>query len=70
MNKPICDLSNVDGNVFAIIGHVSSTLKRSDQKDKANEFRTKAMQAESYDAVLAMINDYVEIAFGEEDEEE
>ncbi len=70
MKKPICDLSDVDGNVFAVIGHVSKTLTRAGQKDKATEFRTKATQAESYDHVLAMINDYVEITFGEEDEED
>lgn len=60
-DKPICELSACDGNVFAIIGKVCSTLKRADQADKADEFRGKAMSAESYDAVLQLCFDYVDV---------
>jgi len=59
--KPICELIGTDGNVFSIIGRVSKTLKRAGQVDKAKEFTDKAMKAESYDAVLRLLNDYVEV---------
>lgn len=68
MTKPICVLSNVNGNVFAIIGHVSETLKRNDQPEKATEFRSKALSAGSYDEVLCLLGEYVEISFGDDKE--
>lgn len=61
--KPICNLKGVDGNVFFIIGHVSKTLKRAGLRDKAEEFREKATQQESYDAVLRLLFDYVDVRF-------
>lgn len=61
MNKPICKLIGIDGNVFNIIGLVVKTLKRAGQADKAKEFANRAMQAASYDDVLVMLSDYVEI---------
>lgn len=61
MNKPECDLSNCDGNVFAIIGKVRRTLKQSGQEDKADEFATKARQSESYDEVLQLCFKYVDV---------
>lgn len=59
--KPLCDLTGIDGNVFNIIGHVSKTLKRARQYDKAKEFSEKAIEQESYDAVLRLLMDYVEV---------
>ena len=61
MNKPTCELIGTDGNVFAIIGKVSSTLKKSNQRDKALEFANKAMQQKSYDDVLNLVHEYVEV---------
>ena len=61
MDKPTCQLTGEDGNVFSIIGRVSKALKRAGQEDKAEEFRKKAMQSESYDAVLRLCMDYVEV---------
>lgn len=59
--KPICRLTGTDGNVFAIIGKVSGTLKKAGLRSKADEFRTKAMSSDSYDAVLQLCFDYVEV---------
>ena len=55
-DKPVVDLSNVDGNVFAIIGHVSKALP----KDRAKEWRERAMNCESYDKVLQLMFEYVD----------
>ncbi len=59
--KPICELTESDGNVFAIIGKVSKTLKRAGQPEKAEEFAMRARNSDSYDAVLRLCFDYVEV---------
>jgi hypothetical protein len=61
MTKPTCKLTGTDGNVFAIIGKVSRTLKDSGLKSEASEFTSKAMQCGSYDDVLALCFNYVEV---------
>lgn len=60
--KPKCKLIGTDGNVFAIIGKVSKTLKEAGQPERAKEFVERATSAHSYDEVLAMLDDYVEVA--------
>ena len=59
--KPACKLVGTDGNVFAIIGNVSRVLKRAGQSDKASEFQKRAMSSGSYDDVLALCFEYVEV---------
>jgi len=59
--KPECNLSDENGNVFNIIACVSRALKRADLKEQATEFQQKAMAAKSYDEVLRMCFDYVEV---------
>ncbi len=59
--KPICKLTGTDGNVFAIIRKVLETLERAGMRDKATEFRTKVFKSHSYDAVLQLCFDYVEV---------
>jgi len=61
MEKPECKLIGEDGNVFAIIGTVSRTLKRAGLKEEAKEFVDKAFAAHSYDEVLCLCMDYVEV---------
>jgi len=61
MQKPECKLSGTDGNVFAIIGNVSNTLKKNGFKEAANEFVDKAFKAGSYDEVLILCHEYVEV---------
>lgn len=60
MNKPELSISSQSGNVFAIIGAVAKALSRAGQKDKADDFKRKAMNAESYDAVLQLTFEYVD----------
>ena len=59
--KPACKLVGTDGNVFAIIGRVKQTLKLAGQEDLAGEFLQKAFRAGSYDEVLALCFDYVDV---------
>jgi hypothetical protein len=62
VTKPECELVGTDGNVFAIIGKVSATLKKAGQPDKAREFSAKAMSSASYGAVLCLCSEYVEVS--------
>ena len=59
--KPVCKLVGVDGNVFNIIGVVSKTLKRAGQSDKASEFTAKAFKSGSYNEVLTLCFEYVDV---------
>jgi hypothetical protein len=59
--RPACKLVGTDGNVFSIIGRVKQALKEAGQEDRAREFVEKAFQARSYDEVLALCTDYVEV---------
>jgi len=59
--KPICKLVGKDGNVFGIIGNVSKTLKKAGMKDEAAEFQQKAFGAGSYDEVLGLCMEYVDV---------
>lgn len=61
MNKPECELIGQDGNVFFIIGRVIKTLRRAGMNDKADEFDEKYKECESYDEVLQLAMEYVEI---------
>lgn len=61
-SKPKCKLIGEDGNVFNIIGLVSAALKKAGQPDKAKEFTSKAFAAQSYDHVLTLAEEYVEVA--------
>jgi hypothetical protein len=60
-DKPICKLVGTDGNVFAIIGTVSRTLKNAEMPNEAKEFTSKAFASGSYDEVLRLCMDYVEV---------
>ena len=61
INKPFCQLTGEDGNVFAVIGRVSKALKGDGQPDRAKEFGEKAMSCGSYDEVLNLCWDYVDV---------
>lgn len=61
MDKPECQLSGRDGNVFNIIGIVCRTLRLAGQPDKAIEFSTKAFAAKSYNEVLILCEEYVDV---------
>lgn len=59
--KPPVKLIGTDGNVFAIIGKVSAGLKRAGMREKAAEFTQRALSSKSYDEVLCLCGEYVEI---------
>lgn len=58
---PKCKLTCEDGNVFNIIGKVSRTLTQAGQVDKGTEFRRRAISSPSYDAVLRLCMEYVDV---------
>jgi hypothetical protein len=51
-----------DGNAFAIIGRVSKALKSAGYPDAAAEFRVAAFASSSYDDLLALTMQTVEVA--------
>ena len=59
--KPKCKLVGCDGNVFSIIGSVIRSLRKAGLIEKAEEFREKAMRQESYDDVLILCFEYVDV---------
>jgi hypothetical protein len=61
MTKPRCKLVGTDGNVFNVIKNVANSLKEAGLRDQAEEFRTKAFEKKSYDGVLRLAMEYVEV---------
>lgn len=59
--KPECQLSGEDGNVFMIIGSVRKALKAAGLEDEAAEFSKRAMSSASYEDVLALCHEYVDV---------
>lgn len=54
-------LSGEDGNAFSIIGRVSKALKRAGEAELAKEFTDKAFAAGSYDEILRLCMEYVDV---------
>ena len=50
-----------DGNVFAIIGRVVQALERNGQNDAVRAYTTRCFNAASYDEVLQITHEYVEV---------
>ena len=59
--KPRCKLVGTDGNSFAIIGVVRATLIKAGQEDAAKEFVQRAFKARSYDEVLVLCMEFVDV---------
>jgi hypothetical protein len=51
----------MEDNVFLVIGRVANALKASGQPDRAKEFTERAMACVSYDAVLQLCFEFVEV---------
>lgn len=60
-NKPTVILSGQDGNVFNMIGIVAKALNRVGGKSLSDEFKMKALSKDSYDEVLQLCFEYVEV---------
>jgi hypothetical protein len=61
VKKPSCKLVDTDGNVFMIIGNVVNCLKKADMPNEAVRFRKEALECHSYDAVLILCCEYVNV---------
>lgn len=61
MNKPRCTLTGTDGNIFALMGRVSKTLREAGLEDKVSEMQNRVTSSKSYDEALTVLGDYVEI---------
>ena len=55
-------LSGENGNVFNIIAIVSNALKRAGEVKAAKDFRSRAMAAKSYDEVLRLCIETVDVS--------
>lgn len=60
-DKPPCQLTGQDGNVFSIIGRVSRTLKNAGLRAQSAEFCRRAMKSSKYEDVLTLCEEYVEV---------
>ncbi len=67
--KPDCLLIGTDGNIFALMGRASQTLRENGMADQAREMRDKITQCQSYHSALAIIGDYVNITSVDEMEQ-
>ena len=59
--KPMCKLGGTDGNVYAIIGKVVKALKDEGLLKDAEDFAAKALGCGSYDEVLRLVMEVVEV---------
>lgn len=59
--KPICKLTGQDGNVYNLIGQAKVCLRHAGLKDQATEMSTRCLHADSYDAVLGIITEYLDV---------
>lgn len=58
--KPKCNLIGIR-NVFDVIATVSKSLRDAGLSDKAVEFSDKAVRQQSYDTILALCMEYVDV---------
>ncbi|MBD3004618.1 hypothetical protein [Streptomyces sp. 5-10] len=54
-------LSSDDGNVYAVIGAVERALKRAGYREDAIKFRAAAFEAESYEDVISLAEETVQV---------
>ncbi|WP_296619980.1 hypothetical protein [Marivirga sp.] len=59
--KPKCKLVGADGNIFNLIRLAKKALNKADQNIQANEMTARVYEAESYDAALQIIMEYVDV---------
>jgi len=60
--KPECKLTGTDGNVYSIIGNVQKALRKAGLGTRATEYGRKALQQGSYDEVITLAHDYVQVS--------
>ena len=57
--KPDCPLIGANGNIFALMGIASRTLKDNGMAEAAKEMCSRVTESGSYDSALAIIMEYV-----------
>lgn len=60
-SKPVVKLIGENGNVFNLISIVKRALVDNGMEKEANEVVERAYKCQSYDEVLSMFTEYVEI---------
>lgn len=58
--RPVCSLTNRDGNAFAIIARVRRCLREDGQPERAAAWVEAATSCPSYDALLGLTWEYVD----------
>lgn len=69
MTKPKCPLIGQDGNIFAVMGIASGTLKGNGMEDQAKEMCRRVTSSDSYEEALSVICEYVEPVSAEDYDE-
>ena len=69
-NKPDCPLIGQNGNIFALAGIASRTLKRNGLSAEASEMTAKVLSSGSYDEALGIIGEYVNITSVDDTDED
>ena len=59
--KPPCKLIGRDGNAFAVIGAARRALLAAGEPERSSEFVRRAMACKSYDHLLRLVMEYVEV---------
>lgn len=69
--KPTVDLRHLGPrpNIFDLIGGVGLALKQLDRRDSREEMYSRAKDAHSYEAAIAVLRDYVDLKLDGEDSE-
>lgn len=62
-NKVHLDATNLNGNVFAIMGAVKNALWKQGQADSAQEYMDRVKACDSYDEALRISMEYADFHF-------
>ena len=54
-------MTGTDGNIFVLVGKVSSALRRAGFADDAKEMQDKVTASESYHLALGVLMSYVDV---------
>jgi hypothetical protein len=59
--KPVCQLSGTDGNVFALAGRVARALKAAGRESQVQDLWDRLVTCGSFDDALGLFTEYVEV---------
>jgi hypothetical protein len=59
--KPRCRLTGTDGNVFALLGRVTTALKKAGQPAQAQDVAERLLTCNSYHDALRLFMEYVDV---------